>query len=82
VPEITVSQAGGARESGAIPSPALPGRSAYRAAQHDDDLLVHLLITSWTLATGRTLPRDVRPTLLTRDELIEFWADDQPWPAR
>lgn len=81
MPEITVPHVPGARESGAITSRALPGRSAYRDAQDDDDLMARLLITSWTLTTGRTLPRDVPPARLSRDELIEFWADDQPWPA-
>jgi len=35
-----------------------------------------VLITSWSLATGRTL-RSVAPQSLTEDELINFWADDQ-----
>jgi hypothetical protein len=36
-----------------------------------------LLITNWSLATGRTLRSDVPPHQLTEKELIAFWADDQ-----
>jgi hypothetical protein len=42
----------------------------------DDELLARLLITSWTLATGRTLRAGIPPQLLSKDELISFWADD------
>ncbi len=77
MPDITVPGIAGERESGAIPSRPAPGRSAYQAAQGDDDLLARLLITSWTLATGRTLRDDVPPALLSEEELISFWADDQ-----
>ena len=38
-------------------------------------MLARVLITSWCLATGRTL-RGVPPQSLTEDELISFWADD------
>ena len=41
----------------------------------EDELLARVLITSWSLATGRTL-RSVAPQALTEDELISFWADD------
>jgi hypothetical protein len=34
-----------------------------------------VLITSWSLATGRTL-RGGPPQSLTENELISFWADD------
>jgi hypothetical protein len=34
-----------------------------------------VLITSWSLATGRIL-HGVPPQSLTEDELISFWADD------
>jgi hypothetical protein len=46
-----------------------------RAVRHanEDELLARVLITSWSLATGRTL-RGVPPQ--TEDELISFWADD------
>jgi hypothetical protein len=43
----------------------------------EDALLARLLITNWSLATGRTLRSDVPPQQLTEDELIAFWADDQ-----
>jgi len=48
-----------------------------RAVQHanEDELLARVLITSWSLTTGRTL-RGVSPQSLTEDELISFWADD------
>ena len=48
------------------PAPRLSG---------EDELLARVLITSWSLATGRTL-RGVAPQALTEDELISFWADD------
>jgi hypothetical protein len=43
----------------------------------EDDLLARVLITSWSLATGRTLREGVAPHSLTEEELINFWADDQ-----
>jgi hypothetical protein len=42
----------------------------------EDELLARVLITSRSLATGRTL-RHVAPQALTEDELISFWADDE-----
>jgi hypothetical protein len=30
----------------------------------------------WALASGRALPRNVRPDQLSEEELIGFWADD------
>ena len=56
-----------------------------RAVRHanEDALLARVLITSWSLTTGRTL-RGVPPQSLTEDELISFWADDHiatPSPA-
>jgi hypothetical protein len=41
-----------------------------------DELLARVLITSWTLATGRMLRAGVPPHTLCADELISFWADD------
>ena len=41
----------------------------------EDELLARVLITSWSLTTGRTL-RGVPPQSLAEDELISFWADD------
>jgi len=43
---------------------------------NEDELLARVLITSWTLATGRTLRAGVPPYLHSADELINFWADD------
>jgi hypothetical protein len=50
-----------------------------RAVYHpnEDELLARVLITSWSLATGRTLRTGVTPQSLSEDELISFWADDQ-----
>jgi hypothetical protein len=45
------------------------------APRSDDELLAHLLISTWTVITGRTL-RDVPTECLTPEELIDFWADD------
>lgn len=54
------------------------GRNSPAIARcEDDDLLARVLITNWTLATGRILPPGVAPQSLTEDELISFWADDQ-----
>jgi hypothetical protein len=46
--------------------------------QHDlgDEVLAAVLIRMWTLASGRTLRRDVPPEQLSTEELIDFWADD------
>jgi hypothetical protein len=44
---------------------------------NEDELLARVLITSWTLATGRTLRMGVPPHLHSAEELISFWADDQ-----
>jgi hypothetical protein len=43
---------------------------------NEDELLARVLITSWTLATGRTLRAGVPPHSFSADELISFWADD------
>ena len=62
-----------ASQSAAIVRPGTTGNAPGHA---DDDLLARPLITSWTLATGRTLPVGVPPQLLGEQELISFWADD------
>jgi hypothetical protein len=72
--DITVSGMPGARESTAIVRPVAAGNTSTHA---DDELLARLLITSWTLATGRTLRAGIPPEMLSKDELISFWADDQ-----
>ena len=73
--DITVLRPSGATNSSAITQRAPSGEAADRA--EGDDLLACILITSWTLATGRTLPAGVAPQALTEDELISFWADDR-----
>ena len=60
-------------DSGAKPR-SITFSLAVQHANHDE-LLARVLITSWSLATGRTL-RAVPPQSLTEDELISFWADD------
>jgi hypothetical protein len=72
--DITVSGMPCVRESAAIVRHETSGKPQGHA---DDELLARLLITSWTLATGRTLRAGVPPQLLSEDELISFWADDQ-----
>jgi class 3 adenylate cyclase len=42
----------------------------------DDDFLAAILVRMWALASGRPLPRNVRPGQLSTEELIAFWADD------
>ena len=71
--DTTVSGRRFASDSG-----AKAGRIIFsRAVRHadEDESLARVLITSWSLATGRTL-RAVPPQSLTEDELISFWADD------
>ena len=53
------------------------GAPGPRAADRADDLLAAILITNWTLATGRTLPAGVSPRSLSEEDLISFWADDR-----
>lgn len=72
--DITVLRPFGARDSSAVAQRGPGGEAADRA--DGDDLLARVLITNWTLATGRTLPAGVAPKSLTEDELISFWADD------
>jgi hypothetical protein len=74
--DITVSSRPGERGSRALSRIRLAGRAAGHV-HDDDDILARLLITSWTLATGRTLPGDVPPQMLSAEELISFWADEQ-----
>jgi hypothetical protein len=69
--------------------PTHPVRPAARAASlarrsglrqfpdaADDDLLAAIFVRMWALASGRVLPRNVRPDELSEEELIAFWADD------
>jgi hypothetical protein len=47
----------------------------------NDEIIAFLLISTWQVTTGRRLRGDVPPGQLTERELIDFWADDQPWPG-
>ena len=81
--DTTVLRPSGARDSSAItqrergPEEPGTGQPRTRAADRADDLLASILITNWTLATGRTLPAGVAPWSLTEEDLISFWADDR-----
>ena len=86
--DTTVLRPFGARDSSAItqrdPRPeetgtgvAGTGEPGAGAADRADDLLAAILITNWTLATGRTLPAGVPPRSLSEEDLISFWADDR-----
>jgi 2-dehydropantoate 2-reductase len=73
--DTTVTGLGRASDSGANTRRRFFGRAVRHA--DEDELLARVLITSWSLATGRTLRAGVAPQSLTEDELISFWADDQ-----
>ena len=73
--DTTVSTLVRASDSGAIPRCNISRRRADRG--DEDELLARVLVTSWTLATGRTLRAGVPPQSHSADELIAFWADDQ-----
>ena len=77
--DTTVLRPFGARDSSAITQrdPRHPEKPGTEAADRDDDLLAAILITNWTLATGRTLPAGVSPRSLSEEDLISFWADDR-----
>jgi hypothetical protein len=72
--DTTVSDLDHASDSGANARRRFLSRTVYHATE--DDLLARVLITSWSLTTGRTLRAGVTPQSLTEDELISFWADD------
>ena len=74
MPDTTVSGIRYAGDSGGNAGRSLSGRGAFPS--DEDELLARVLITNWSLTTGRTLP-GVAPQSLTEDELITFWADDQ-----
>ena len=71
--DTTVSGMCFASDSGAKSRRRVFSRSVEHA--NEDELLARVLITNWSLTTGRTL-RGVPPQSLTEDELISFWADD------
>jgi len=81
--DTTVLRPLGARDSSAItqrdPRPQEPGigEPGTEAADRADDLLAAILITNWTLATGRTLPVGISPRSLSEEDLISFWTDDR-----
>jgi hypothetical protein len=77
--DTTVSGIRYASDSGGNAGRGFSGRAAFSSGE--DELLARVLITSWSLTTGRTL-RGVAPQSLTEDELIAFWADDQIAGAR
>lgn len=72
--DTTVSHRPRASDSGAMPRRNARVKSVYR--ENEDELLARVLVTSWTLATGRTLRADVPPHSHSEEELISFWADD------
>ena len=73
--DTTVSGVRRASDSGVNARGRFFSRAVYRP--DEDELVARVLITSWSLATGRTLRAGVAPQSLTEDELISFWADDQ-----
>ena len=72
--DTTVSATPCASDSGAMLRRNLRAKAVDWA--NDDELLARVLITSWTLGTGRTLRPGVPLHSLSADELISFWADD------
>jgi hypothetical protein len=74
--DITVFSMPAGRGIGAIPRPDVPAW-AFRAGHGEDQALACLLITQWTLLTGRTLRTDVPLHMLSSEELVSFWADRQ-----
>lgn len=52
------------------------GRPRPGGSDGDDEFMAGLLIRMWALASGRALRSDIRPELLSAEELIRFWADD------
>ncbi len=49
----------------------------HQGPRTDDEIIAHVLISTWQVTTGRTLRSDVPPAELDEAELIDFWADDQ-----
>jgi hypothetical protein len=73
--DTTVSRTPCASDSRAMSRRNLRGKPGDWG--NEDELLARVLVTSWTLATGRTLRAGVPPQAHSADELISFWADDQ-----
>jgi hypothetical protein len=63
--------------------PPIPARreTGLPAGELGDRLLATMYVRMWELVSGRSLPRDVPPDQLTKEELIRFWADDL-YPCR
>ncbi len=72
--DTTVSGMGFASDSGVNGRRGFLSRAPRPSSE--DALLARVLITSWSLTTGRTL-RGGAPQALSEDELISFWADDK-----
>jgi hypothetical protein len=73
--DATVSHPPYASDSVAMPRRNSRVKPAYR--ENEDELLARVLVTSWTLVTGRTLRAGVPPRSHSEEELIGFWADDE-----
>jgi hypothetical protein len=73
--DTTVSHTPCASASSAVSPPNLRVKSGNWG--NEDELLARVLVTSWTLTTGRTLRTGVPPQSHSAEELICFWADDQ-----
>lgn len=60
-----------------IARPATPRRrfAPPNPVRSDDEIIAYLLIGTWALATGRSLPSDIPLDQLSEQELIDFWAD-------
>jgi hypothetical protein len=71
---ITVPGLPGTGESAANARHGTDGTALRHAG---DELPARLLITSWTLAVGRTLRAGMTPQLSSQDELISFRGADQ-----
>jgi hypothetical protein len=67
--DTTVSVMRYASDSGANVRRRFSGRPGRRSGE--DELLARVLVTSWSLNTGRTPPPSS-----TEEQLIRFWADD------
>jgi hypothetical protein len=61
--------------------PAGSGTRADSPGDPTDEVLAAVLIRMWSLASGRTLRRDVPADQLSTEELIAFWADDMTPPT-
>jgi hypothetical protein len=73
--DTTVSQPPYASDSDAMSRRNSRAQPSYR--ENEDELLAQVLVTSWTLVTGRTLRAGVPPHSHSEEELISFWADDE-----